>query len=906
MRWRLRYSFIFLQTLLANLMIGILRATNHASTRSTSIKEVNVGVLLPVLELQDQVFDQPIRAVQMAFDEINKKPNELGILPNTRVNVVVNTTGYHRWQAIEAALWQVNVAKVVAIIGGADASQVKVISPVAKEASVPLVSPSAVEYELDSETLYPTFLRVGAPDSRLGLVVKEVLDQFSWTRVAVIHSDDDYGINGVRYAVDTARILGYDVKTVYLQEPHGPQLTSSEVSDIISLKENDYRIFLVVLHVGEEAAVLRVAAEQGMFAAGYAWVLAYCNYGSDLLPQSGMDGIICIRQQMNETAAEILWETMQSSQYRGRETSMWLDSIHAYNAANAIAQALHIVFQSNDSDSDDRLDEDVRGGDNPVYRPSPSPVGSQLLSVLKTQKIFSDQTGTFHVDIRAIAVDYAYLIYYNKTFLQFAEYKNNLFSLSSKSYKQIVRFPGDQTIVPLDKPSERHNMLNVLVPISYPFTDYIDKTTHESCVGRNDHSNCEFIGVAIELILSVTNRMGLSVNFTLWTDSWNDLVKEVGRKASEYDIAAGSVTLTSLRAQHARFSSSIYDSGLRILILRPEVEEQGFFEFFKPFSWSVWLLIIITLLSTSGVMLYLDPKAVNTRQEQEHSHDEEEYPLLLSGGKWSDRFHLYADAVYFSACTFFAVHRVDNINKLFSRVYIVVLCFWVLIMVSAYTANMAVFLTHKHATQDIRNYKDLANVPVGCRSGTSNWDYVNNELSLKMVVDVKDGHHAVKLLKLGQIKAYIADTPHVLGLASTDCSLVVVGPQEQHQKYAFPMNPSMAYHSQINKAILETVEQEFVMKTFNRILNNSCPQEQQEDDIRPITLDDIGGLFMLAGAMGVTIVFLKVSLLVWRRCLKSMRERNKRKRKQNSVVLDSGISGTYSGIHYAKVEDDSD
>ena len=875
--------FGFLLGLFAD--FGLVFATTHdAFRRSVALNEVNVGVLLPTVNVDGKLFDQPVRAVRMAIDEINKNPS---ILSNTQVRVVVNSTGYDRWQALEAALWQVNIAKVISIVGGADASEVKIISPIVKEGEVPLIFPSTVEYDrdLDSETLYPTVFRIGPPDDRLGLAVTEIVEHFSWRKLAVIHSDDDYGVNGVRYAVDTARTLGYnDIRSVYLKEPRGPHLAESESQTIRRLKDDDFRIFIVVLHPGEQAEVLRVASEAGMFEEGYAWVITHCNYGTDLFVPGKMDGIICIRQQINETVTKEVYERMQKSEYRGEESSLWLDSVYAYNAANDIAQALDAVLLS----ENEELVNDKPSG-SPDYRPTPTTVGKELLKVLRTKSL-TNRTGSFNFQRTSTDVKYEYLNYHNGQFVLFATYDHQEFSLvDADSDTQFVHFPGNQTVVPLDTPSNHSKSLRVLVPVSYPFTDYVDKMTRETCVHRQDHTNCEFIGVAIRLIKHITSQIGLGVNFTLWTGSWNDLVKQVGNESSQWDIASASVTVTSLRSQHATFSSSIYDSGLRILTLRPPVEGKGYFEFLKPFSLPVWLLIVFTLLLAATVMLYLAPEAIeekDTSPMQESQNDKSLVhtnpgatspmresqndkssvqtvkPVAPTQSNHGKKIFKFVDAVYFSCCVFFAVHSMDKIKHLYSRFFVVVLCFWVLIMVSAYTANMAAFLTHRQATQHIHDYKDLPNVPVGCRFGTLNWDYVKNELALRQVINVTGGHHAVQLLKSGEIKAYIADTPHVLGLAATDCDVVVVGSQEQHQKYAFPMKPSLPYHNQINKAILDAVEKEFVTDTLDEMLDNQCPSLWHQDTIRSITLQDIGGLFMLAAAAGFLALLVARALLL--------------------------------------------
>ena len=830
------YSFyiVFLLGLLAD--FGV-----ESTTRAP--KEVNVGVLLPAFEVDGKLFDQPVRAVRMAFDEINKNPN---ILPDTQVRVVVNSTGYDRWQAIEAALWQVNVANAISIVGGADASAVRVISPIVKEGDVPLISPSAVEYEPNSEILYPTFYRVGPPADRLSLAVKEIIDQFSWRKIAVIHSDDDYGINGIRYAIDIAIAQGHQITSVYMEEPHSPHLTDSEIQDIHRLKDDDLRIFVVVLHPGEQAAVLRVASGAGMFKEGYAWIIAHCNYGTDLFVQGKMDGIICIRQQINDTVSKELFERMQKSEYRGEESSMWTDSVYAYNAANSIAQALNAVLQSESKEEEPVNDK--RSGSCPDYRPTGTAVGKELLNVLRTES-FTDITGSFNLNGTSWEVEYEYLNYHNGQFVLFARYNQEFSPVNTDSNTQLVHFPGNKTIIPLDIPAKHSSMLMVLVPISYPITHYIDKTTQKRCVHPQDHSNCEATGIAITLINNITAKIGLVVNFTPWTDNWNELVREIGKENSKWDIAAGAATITSVRSQQVTFSSSIYDSGLKILIKRPPIEGWGYFGFIKPFTWPVWLLIIITILiGTVAFMLIVEPEAVERNKDLNADVND-------CNQKREGLWFRILDAVYFSWCTAFVVHSVDGVNRLCSRFYLAVLSFVMFVLLGVFTANMTAFLASQHSTQSIHDFKDLLNVTVGCRPGTSDWDYVENELSVKDITVVKNGLDAVQLLKNEVIQAYVADTPHLLGLAATDCDVVVTGHQEQHQKYAFPMKRSLPYSNQINKAILEAVEKEYITVAFNKVFANAtkCPSMLEQDTTPKLTLKDFAGLLTLAAGAAFVI-----------------------------------------------------
>ena len=673
--------------------------------------------------------------------------------------------------------------------------------------------------------------------------IQDVLEQFSWRKVAFLHSDDDDGFYGARYAIDRARALGYEIESVYFEEPHDHQLSDTERAAIHRLKHDAFRVFVVVLHPGGQTAVLRLAAETGLFEAGYAWVITHCNYGTDLFIESTMDGIICIRQESNNIVTSQLWEMMEKSSYRGNETSLWLESVYAYNAVHALSQALDHTLRS-------PVISCAENTSQLKFRPTPSLIGHSLLALLGNMT-FSSRTGIFTLDNDHQISNYDFLNYHHGKFVLFAKRISDNFTLISNDLnKQALHFPGGQMVVPLDTPIEHHDTLRALVPISYPFTDYVEKGTKRSCVLKQDKNNCEFIGVAIELITRIANQTGLKLNLTLWTGSWHDLVAEVGNDSTEWDLAVGSITVTSKRSKLAHFSSSIYDSGLRILTLRPAVLERSYFEFFTPFSWSVWLLIIITLIMAAGVMLYLDPKSVDSGFASQHPN----------AGKWNCRIHIISEAIYFVCCLFFTVHRGDNVTQLFSRVYVVVLSFWVLIMISAYTANMAAFLTFRHHDNTISSYTELLDEDVGCRQGTSNWDYVVNVLSLRKPEPVTDSHHAIQLLKSGDIKAYIADKPHLLGLAASDCNVVVVGPLEQQQKYAFPMKRTLPYHNQISKAIREAVGDDFVTRTFDRIVNTQCPPLSHQEDIRAISLEDIGGLFMLAFGLGVILASLKAAV----------------------------------------------
>jgi ABC-type branched-subunit amino acid transport system substrate-binding protein/ABC-type amino acid transport substrate-binding protein len=826
-------------------------------------KEVIVGVLLPTIDVDDNRFDQPARAIRLAFDEIKKNPN---ILPDTQVRLVVNITGYDRWQTITAALWQVNVAGVTCIVGGADVSAVRVISPIANAGGVPFISPSPTQYDPDSEILYPTFIAIQQTNDRLNVALKAIIDQFGWRKIAFIHSDDDYGINGIRYAIDIAITQGYHITSVYLEEPHGPHLADSEIEDILKLKEDNLRIFVLVLHPSEQAAVLRLASESGMFEVGYAWIIVHCNYGTDLFLKGRMDGIICIRQKIDDTKSNELFERIQESEYRGNESSMWIASVYAYNAAKRIVQALQSLSQN------ETEEKQPVSGNLSCYSDywSVAAARKKLLKALKTES-FTDIGGFSHLNDTSQEMQYEYVNYHNGQFDLFATYRQEFSLVSADSNTQRVLFPGNKTIVPLDIPTKHSDTLRILVPRSPPMADYVSKTTGKACDQLQNHQDCEFTGIGIELINNITAAIGLDAKYVLWTGHWKELIRQIEDESTDWDLTAEVTAVTSLRSKQVTFSSSIYDSGLKILIKTTKQDPplgQSMLLPIKPFSTCLWLLLIgvVTLAVFLGcfagnevinfpalMYFFFLPARLNKQRRPAKSREQSPFKLC---GKLS--------------------------LKLLFVFCIAMLLFLFMIMLSVYTSNLSVHLYNQHNTPPTPDFRDLSGskYTVGCRPGTPDCDYVQNELSVKDPYPVEDGHHAVELLKNGTIDAYVADTVHLSYLAAANSNVMVVGQLEQHQKYAFPMKLSLPYANQINRIILEAVEKGYVFGALHERLINTQVEHSTEPKTspQPLTLNDFRGLFLLVGVAGGIIIIIfggclkllkRLKCLEWlKRCIK--------------------------------------
>ena len=63
----------------------------------------------------------------------------------------------------------------------------------------------------------------------------------------------------------------------------------------------------------------------------------------------------------------------------------------------------------------------------------------------------------------------------------------------------------------------------------------------------------------------------------------------------EADIAIGSLTVTSARERVIDFSSSFMDFSMAILMKRPKLHGHGYFQFFRPFSFGMWISVIVAV-----------------------------------------------------------------------------------------------------------------------------------------------------------------------------------------------------------------------------------------------------------------------------------------------------------------------
>ena len=324
--------------------------------------------------------------------------------------------------------------------------------------------------------------------------------------------------------------------------------------------------------------------------------------------------------------------------------------------------------------------------------------------------------------------------------------------------RKTVTWAGNTKVAPTSTLAKE--FLRILVPISAPFSflknGLPDNTTSQIIHGIPSN---EFQGVAVDLLRTVAERAGFNYTFSVWRSSWNDMVKVVGDTGSPYDMAISSITVNADRSKNCNFSRSIYLSGLLILVPRKVAASTQYWIFFQGLEWKIWLMLLVTFISVAIVFMILDPSSFRSDPPGPHAHRER-----------------VSNSLFFSFSAFFFVHEGDEIRKPWSRVFLTVVLFEILIITAAYTANLVYLLSNRQASSGfVKDFPDLPAVQVGCRYGGTSWKYVTESLGLRKLTRVSGADEAVECLRNGSIKAYVADIPHLKKIASVSCDLVITG-----------------------------------------------------------------------------------------------------------------------------------
>lgn len=357
---------------------------------------------------------------------------------------------------------------------------------------------------------------------------------------------------------------------------------------------------------------------------------------------------------------------------------------------------------------------------------------------------------------------------------------------------------------------------------------------------------------------------------------WNGLIRElIDGKA---DISVADLTITYERESVVDFTMPFMSLGIGILVKKPTKASPKLFEFMLPLAPEVWIYLITAFV---GVTLFLFMVARFSPYEWQNPHPcEQEAEVLLSDFSMKNTLWFTIGCLMQQGCDIMP-------GALSTRVVAASWWFFILILVSSYTANLAAFLTVERMDNPIQSADDLAKqtkVLYGClKSGSTRaffqksnyttyarmWSFMESRRAETLLDSNSKG---VERVKKGDF-AFLMESTTIEYTVERNCDLSQVGSLLDQKGYGIATQQDSPYRAVLSEAILTLQEKGVLHKLKDRWWkekkdgNTSCEVKEQQKSsgtASELGLDHVGGVFVVLGAGALLAVIICLLEFYWK------------------------------------------
>ncbi|KAM7521333.1 hypothetical protein LguiB_020295 [Lonicera macranthoides] len=802
-------------------------------------------------------FDSTIgRVAKIAIEEAVKDVNSNStLLPGTQLVVQMQDSNCSGFLGMVGAL-QFMETDTIAIIGPQSSVVAHIISNVANELQVPLLSFAATDPTLTS-LQFPFFVRTIQSDLYQMTAISEIVDYYGWKEVIVIFLDDDYGRNGVSALDDTLASRRCKVSYKVGISP-GPGVTRGDIMDIlvkVALMESR----VIVLHAYPTLGfmVFSVAHYLGMMGDGYVWIatdwLSSALDSSLHLPSETMDslqGVLVLRHHTpdSDKKKEFLsrWNELSGG-------SFGLNSygLYAYDTVWLLAHAIDSFFNQGgviSFSNDSRLQSNLGGGSNLHLEGMTIFDGGQLLlkNILQSDLVGLTGRIKFNPDHSLILPAYDVINVIGTGFRRIGYWSNysglstlppetfysrppNRSSTNEKLYS--VVWPGETITKPRGWVFPNNGrQLRIGVPKRVSFREFVSQVQ-----GTNI-----FKGFCIDVFTAAVNLLPYAVphQFIPYGNgrenpSYTELVNLVS--TGFFDGAVGDIAIVTNRTRVVDFTQPYASSGL-VVVAPFRKSNTGAWAFLRPFSPLMWSV-------TAGFFLFV---GIAVWILEHRINDEFRGPPKKQ----------LITILWFSLSTLFFAHRENTVSTL-GRMVLIIWLFVVLIVNSSYTASLTSILTVQQLSSNIKGIETLkqSDEPIGFQVGSFAENYLIEEIGISKSRLVPLGSpeaYASALQKgpeKGGVAAVVDESAYVELFLSSQCKFRIVGREftKSGWGFAFPRDSPLAVD--LSTAILTLSENGDLQRIHDKwMTRSSCSLESAEIESDRLHLKSFWGLFLICGA----------------------------------------------------------
>ncbi|KAG4110575.1 hypothetical protein ERO13_D13G057200v2 [Gossypium hirsutum] len=790
---------------------------------------VNVGAIFSFDTINGKVAKVAMKAAE---DDINSDPSILG---GRKLFVALHDSNYSSFLSFIGAL-QFMETDTVAIIGPQSSVMAHVLSHLANELHVPLLSFTALDPGL-SPLQYPFFVQTAPNDEFQMIAIAEMLAE---------------------------RRCRISYKATLPPDPMAKR--SDVLRELAKIQMMESRVIVLNTFSKTGLLVFEVAKSLGMMEKGYVWIAStwlstVLDSTSPLKPETAnsIRGALTLRPHTADSKRKRDFISRWNQLSNG---SIGLNpyGLFAYDTVWMIARAVKLLFDQggNISFSNDERLISLTGMDLNLSALSIFDGGKQLLkNVIETKMTGLTGPVRFNQDRFLINPSYDIINTVETGYRQVGYWSNHsglsivppetLYGKkpnrsSSNQHLDSVVWPGGETIKPRGWVFPNNGReLRIVVPNRVSYRDFVSVVN-----GTN-----KVQGYCIDVFLAAIKLMPYAVPYRFIpygngheNPSYYELVSKIA--AGVFDGAVGDIAIVTDRTRIVDFTQPYIESGLVVVAPVKKISSNPW-SFSRPFTPSMWAVTAAFFLIVGSVVWVLEHRI----NDEFRGSPRQQIVTILT----------------FSFSTMFFSHRENTVSTL-GRLVLIIWLFVVLIINSSYTASLTSILTVQQLSSPIKGIDTLisSSERIGFQIGSFAERYLTEELGIpkSRLVQLGSPEDYARALEKRQVAAVVDERPYVDLFLSDRCEFSIRGQEFSKRAwgFAFPRDSPLAID--MSTAILALSENGELQKIHDKWLSRSaCSSEKSEDEAEQLDLQSFWGLFLICGIACVLALFV-YSLLMFR------------------------------------------
>ncbi|XP_026394731.1 glutamate receptor 3.2-like [Papaver somniferum] len=805
---------------------------------------VNIGAMYAVGTINGKVAKI---AMEAAVQDVNSDPR---VLRGSKLVLTLHDSNTSGFLSLIGAL-QFMEKDIVAIIGPQNSGMAHVLSHLANELRVPMLSFTALDPTLNA-LQYPFFVQTAPSDLFQMTAVADVVKYYGWREVIAVFTDDDQGRNGIAALGDKLAERRCRIAYKAALPPNYTDPNRDQITDVlVKLALMESRIIVLHTYANSGLMVFDVAKNLQMMDSGYVWITT--TWLSTVLDSKSslstaiantVQGVLTFRPHTPDSKRKRRFIS-RWKQLSGGSIDLNPYGLYAYDTVWMIAHALDKFFEQGGkiSFSNDSRLNNFRGGALHLEAMSIFDEGKQFLeNILQTN--MTGLTGPLqfnpHRSVVRPAFDVINVI--GTGFRQIGYWSNysglstvppetlyskppNRSSTNQKLYSVI--WPGETTVKPRGWVfPDNGKQLRIGVP---------DRVSYQEFVSKVPDTTDMMKGYCIDVFLAAVALLpyALPYKFIPYGDglknpSYSELVHMI--TLDVFDAVVGDVAIVTNRTKIVDFTQPYIESGL-VVVAPVKRSNSSAWAFLRPFSAQMWAVTAAFFIVVGAVVWILEHRM----------NDEFRGPPRKQ----------IVTILWFSFSTLFFAHRENTVSTL-GRLVLIIWLFVVLIINSSYTASLTSILTVQQLSSSIKGIESLitSKDTIGYQVGSFAENYLIQELNIpeSRLIALGSPEVYAQALQNGTVAAVVDERPYIELFLSSQCTFSVIGQEFTKSGWGFAFPRDSPLTVDMSTAILTLSENGDLQRIHDKWLSRSaCSSQSTQIDSDQLHLKSFWGLFLICG-----------------------------------------------------------